>query len=137
MEQKYKIIKETTKFAYEQIKEAENTLIEMREKCDHPETELCTYSTRPGQYWDNTEICSICGEVVKWPYDAGTIITGEIEQEPIGDSIDDVIQEKCEEFKEEVEKPVPPPSQLIQEGKDPVPYAKDDELGWLANRNHG
>jgi hypothetical protein len=65
----HQVIKETVEFAYKQIKDAEETLKEMREKCDHPETELVTYSTRPGQYWEGTEVCSICGEVVKWPYE--------------------------------------------------------------------
>ena len=57
-------------FYFHQIKKAEEDLRELREKCDHPETELCTYSTRPGQYWEDTEICSICGEVVAWPQDS-------------------------------------------------------------------
>ena len=69
MEQNYKSIKATKEFCFSQIKVAETTLRELREQCDHPETELCTYSTRPGQNWEGTEICSICGEVVKWPYE--------------------------------------------------------------------
>jgi hypothetical protein len=56
-------------FYFHQIKKAEEDLKALREKCDHPETELCTYSTRPGQYWENTEICSICGDVVNFPFD--------------------------------------------------------------------
>ena len=67
MEQKYNSIKATKEFCFSQIKVAEATLKELREQCDHPETELCTYSTRPGQYWENTEICSICGDVIKIP----------------------------------------------------------------------
>jgi len=54
---------------FKQIKDADEGLKQLRKMCDHPETELCTYSTRPGQYFDNTEICSICGEVVNWPQD--------------------------------------------------------------------
>ena len=54
---------------YKEIKFANERLDGYREACHHLETELCTYSTRPGQYWENTEICSICGEVVKWAYE--------------------------------------------------------------------
>ena len=66
MKQKHKTIKTTVEFYYKQIKEAEEALEELRERCDHPETELCTYTTGPGRYYDNTEICSICGHVVSW-----------------------------------------------------------------------
>jgi hypothetical protein len=71
MEQKYKIIKGTKEFCFKQIEEANKTLEELRNQCDHPEEyyEKVTYSTRPGQYWENTTICGICGEVIKWPYE--------------------------------------------------------------------
>ena len=67
MEQKYKNIQITKEFCYKQIKEAETTLEELRKSCDHPEEfhEIVTYSPRPGQYWEDTTICSICGEIVK------------------------------------------------------------------------
>ena len=65
----YDAMRKLKLFYFEQIKESNDGLTELREKCDHPETEFCTYSTRPGQNWDNTEICSICGEVVNWPQD--------------------------------------------------------------------
>ena len=68
-EEEYISLKAQKKHHFKQIKDAEAGLREIRELCDHPETELCTYSTRPGQYWDDTEICSICGEVVCWPHD--------------------------------------------------------------------
>ena len=67
-EVKHTIIKMKVENAYERIKDYEKVLEFCREQCEHPETELCTYSTRPGQYWKDTEVCSICGEVVKWPY---------------------------------------------------------------------
>jgi len=63
----YDVMKELKESYFKQIKVAEEGLELLRETCDHPVTEFCTYSTRPGQYFDNTEICSICGEVVKWP----------------------------------------------------------------------
>ena len=58
---------------YKEIKFANERLDGYREACHHPETEMCTYSTRPGQNWENTEICSICGEVVKWAYEDAAI----------------------------------------------------------------
>lgn len=71
MEQKYKNIKLTKEFCIKRIKESEETLKYLREQCDHPDEyhEVVTYMTRPGQYWNNTTICGICGEVVKWPYE--------------------------------------------------------------------
>jgi len=63
----YDVMKELKESYFKQIKVAEEGLRLLRETCDHPETELCTYSTRPGQYFEETEICSICGDVVKWP----------------------------------------------------------------------
>jgi hypothetical protein len=69
MEQKYKIIKGTKEFCFKQIEEANKTLKEIREQCDHPKEyyEKVNYSTRPGQIFPNTTICGICGEVVEWP----------------------------------------------------------------------
>jgi hypothetical protein len=68
MKQKYKNIKTSKEFCYKQIEEANKTLEEIREQCDHPEeyNEKCTYSPRVGQYWDNTIICSICGAVISF-----------------------------------------------------------------------
>jgi hypothetical protein len=63
MEKKYQIIKETVEFAYKQIEEANKTLDEMREKCDHPETEKVDYMWAPGHIMPDTEICSVCGKV--------------------------------------------------------------------------
>jgi len=68
MDEKHEIIKAKVKNAYARIKDAEKILEECREQCEHPETELCIYSSRPGQYWADTEVCSICGEVVKWAF---------------------------------------------------------------------
>ena len=59
---------------YKEIKDANEMLDALRKDCHHPETELCTYSTRPGQYWEGTEICSICGEVIKWPYEGNDVV---------------------------------------------------------------
>jgi len=68
-EVKHAIIKARKERAFEDIKKANELLEHLRKSCDHLETELCTYSTRPGQYWENTEICSICGEVIKIPWE--------------------------------------------------------------------
>ena len=35
-------------------------------ECEHPDTNTCTHSPRPGQYFENTEICAVCGVVIKW-----------------------------------------------------------------------
>ena len=66
MEQKYKIIKETKEFFFKQIKEAEEGLKELREKCDHPEKhiEVVDYMWAPGHISRDTKICGICGEVI-------------------------------------------------------------------------
>ena len=66
MDEKHEIIKAKVENAYERIKDAEKVLEEMREECKHLETEMSTYSPRPGQFWEDTEICSICGEVVNF-----------------------------------------------------------------------
>ena len=79
-EVEYDAMRKLKKFYFKQIKDADAGLLELREKCDHPETEFCTYSTRPGQYWDDTEICSICGEVVNWPHDNWRVISKEEEE---------------------------------------------------------
>jgi hypothetical protein len=69
-EEDYVSLKAQKEHNFKKIKDAEEELREIRRLCDHPETEFCTYSTRPGQYWENTEICSICGDVVNWPTDS-------------------------------------------------------------------
>lgn len=68
-EKEYEKIKAEKQECFDTIEYANLKLKRLREKCDHPKTELVTYSTRPGQYWDNTEICSFCGELVNWPQD--------------------------------------------------------------------
>jgi len=74
MEKKYEIMMGLKNACFDKIKTAEEDLKKLREECDHPETELCTYSTRPGQNWDNTEICSICGKVIKWHYEGNDVV---------------------------------------------------------------
>ena len=91
-------IKSEVEECYKTIKDAEELLKKLRDDCHHPETELVTYSTRPGQYWADTEVCSICGEVIKWAYEDAAI---EIKEDEL------------------------------------TPEEISDELGWLANRNHG
>jgi len=36
-------------------------------ECEHPETKTCTHSPRPGQYFENTEVCAVCGKVINIP----------------------------------------------------------------------
>ncbi len=69
-EAEYNSLKAQKEAYFQRIKDSEEGLKDIRQICDHPKTELCTYSTRPGQYWEDTEICSICGEVVAWPQDS-------------------------------------------------------------------
>ncbi len=69
LDHKHKIIKQTKEFCFNKIKWCNESLDLIREECDHPETEMCTYQTRPGQRWLDTEVCSVCGEVIKWPYE--------------------------------------------------------------------
>jgi hypothetical protein len=66
MDKKHKIIKEDVQDCYDKLEFWEKRLQELREQCDHPETEYCTYSPRPGQYYENTKICSVCGAVISF-----------------------------------------------------------------------
>ena len=82
MKQKYKNIQETKEFCYKKIKEANETLAEMREKCDHPEEyiEIVDYMWAPGHISSNTKMCGICGEVIQivdtWVRNEGFIHDG-------------------------------------------------------------
>lgn len=66
MDEKHMIIKSRVERCYQKIKDAEDLLQELRKQCQHPETELATYSPRPGQYFENTKMCSICGGVISF-----------------------------------------------------------------------
>jgi len=66
MDEKHKEIKEAIERNYKKIEDAQIAIDEWREDCDHPETEYCTYSPRPGQYFENTKVCSICGGVISF-----------------------------------------------------------------------
>jgi hypothetical protein len=84
MNKKHEIIKAKVDNAYERIKDAEKVLEDMREHCEHPETELCTYSPRPGQHFENTKICSVCGGVISFaenPQKEIWTITGHVDED--------------------------------------------------------
>ena len=84
MDEKHEIIKAKVDNAYERIKDAQKVLEECREECDHLETELCTYSTGPGRYYEDTKICSICGGVISFaenPQQAIWTVTGRVDEE--------------------------------------------------------
>ena len=113
MDEKHTEIKARVEQAYEKIKKSEELLEHLREECKHLETEMCTYSPRPGQFWEDTEICSICGEVVKWKENPQMIIwtaTGRVDGEITtwaeggcstglgGDQYDDLSQKEIEAF---------------------------------------
>jgi len=83
-EVKHAIIKVEVQKCYDELQYYNAKLDELREKCDHPESELCTYSPRPGQYFEDTKICSICGGVISWAHNPQTPIwnaTGRIDED--------------------------------------------------------
>ena len=49
---------------YNIIKRAEEDLKFLRKRCDHPETKFVDYMWAPGHIMPNTEVCSVCGEVI-------------------------------------------------------------------------
>ena len=67
MEQKYKVIKASKELCFQQIKEAEETLKELREKCDHPKEhiEIVNYMWAPGHITPDTKMCGVCGDVIR------------------------------------------------------------------------
>ncbi len=67
MDDKYKKLKEEVENCYWEIKYYNEKLEKLRKSCNHPETELVNYSPRVGQVFENTEVCSICGEVINIP----------------------------------------------------------------------
>jgi len=70
MEENYKVIKATKEFCFQRIKEANETLKVIREKCDHPKEhiEIVDYMWAPGHIIHDTEICGVCGDVILKSY---------------------------------------------------------------------
>ena len=66
MKQKYKNIKSTKEFCFKQIEEANKTLKEIRERCDHPSSSKENYSWRIGSI-EERMICDVCGELTDVP----------------------------------------------------------------------
>jgi len=66
METKYKIIKQTKEFFFEQIKTAEEGLKDLRKQCDHPEEhiEIVDYMWAPGHITHDQKLCGVCGEII-------------------------------------------------------------------------
>lgn len=69
MDDKHKELKKQVQRCYDNIKYYNEWLDEIREECEHPETKKVNYSPRPGQIFPDTQVCSVCGEVIKWPYE--------------------------------------------------------------------
>lgn len=67
MEKKYSEIKKNVNHCYEMIKHFEEALKELREICDHPETEIVDYMWRIGSI-TKANVCKICGEVIDTPF---------------------------------------------------------------------
>ena len=57
-------IKKECELMYSQIKNAENRLKELREICEHEDTDIGNYSYRIGVV-EQAEICNSCGIVIR------------------------------------------------------------------------
>ena len=57
-------IKKECELMYSQIKNAENRLKELREICEHEDTDIGNYSYRIG-VMEQAEICNACGIVIR------------------------------------------------------------------------
>lgn len=64
IDEKHKLVKEQVDMMYDLIKTGERALEILRTQCDHPETKFVDYMWAPGHIMPNTEVCSICGEVI-------------------------------------------------------------------------
>jgi len=58
-------IKIRVKNCQEKIKEQQEELKFLRDKCTHPNFEEVNYEFGPGRIIPQTKICSICGEVIR------------------------------------------------------------------------
>ena len=57
---------------YQMIKDANAELEKIqKEECKHPETETVDYMWAPGHIMPGTDVCVVCGEVVKNPMMTG------------------------------------------------------------------
>lgn len=80
MDEKHTELKRKVDELYDTIKTSNDELTRIREiECKHPETEFVDYTTRPGQVWENTEICSVCGEVMKFSIEFPSHTWGKVE----------------------------------------------------------
>lgn len=66
MDLKHKKIYNQIHKCYDELQYYEAKLEELREQCEHPETEKGLYSWRPG-VTEERELCKICGEPVDIP----------------------------------------------------------------------
>ena len=68
LDDKHEALKGEITFNYELLEDIHDRIRKIREvECEHPETETGTHSPRPGQYFENTEICAVCGKVLNIP----------------------------------------------------------------------
>lgn len=68
IDDKHLRIKDAVQGCYNSIKKANEDLETLRDMCEHPQKELCTYQWAPGHLMNNVEVCSICGEITKDPF---------------------------------------------------------------------
>ena len=65
MDSKHIKLKKLVEYYYRVIKNANKELKKIREtECEHPKTEKVSYMWAPGHIHEDTEVCSICGEVI-------------------------------------------------------------------------
>jgi len=68
MDSRHEALKRRVENCYKAIKDADEELKKIREtECEHPETESVNYLWASGHIMSDTEVCVICGEVIKNP----------------------------------------------------------------------
>lgn len=65
LDELHKDLKIQTQACYLSIKEAEDKLETIRSRCLHPTIGLVDYEERVGRIIPYTQVCEVCGEVVR------------------------------------------------------------------------
>jgi len=70
LDQKHQSLIERVDRCYKVIRECNEELEYIRKnECDHPRTKKVNYMWAPGHIMSDTEMCSVCGKVIKTEYD--------------------------------------------------------------------
>lgn len=64
MDIKHLKIKKKVEKAYKKIKKFEKKLVDLREKCKHPDIKSVNFMWAPGHVSADTKVCAICGDVI-------------------------------------------------------------------------